>query len=115
MKPLMFALTAAVAALALSAHAQSGAPDGGGWTLEKRQDWLSQHLAMARDDGSVSPEDYARNLNNLSAINDMAARMRAADGDRPLTGGQTTALEANLDEIADQIHFPQDAKYERPW
>jgi hypothetical protein len=130
MKPLIFAVTAAAAAVVLSTtpfssvYAQPAASEGvdsnavvgasGNWTLKEREDWLNKRLDMARDDGSIDHAEYDRLHDNLDAIRDQENRMRDAH-DGQLTDNQTAALETSLDQMADHIHWLHEDKFQRPW
>ena len=117
------ALLAAAMPLA-GAHAQSyvGTPvdantvvaDHGNFTLKDREHWLFGRLDRARDDGSIDGHEYNRVRREIDSIRDDEDRMRD-NHDGQLTDNETTALEARLDSVANQIHWLHESAFQKPW
>lgn len=109
-------LSLAHAQSALSAGVDTTAAVGnqGNYTLKQREDWLSRHIDMARDDGSIGHDEYDRIRGDLNGIRDQEGRMRGSH-DGELTDNETAALETNLDSVASRIHWLHENNFQRPW
>ena len=131
MKPLVLPLAGGAAAAVLliaaipqGAHAQAYGGDavdanavvgaGGDWTLHQRETWLSTRLDMARDDGTLTDDEFHRVRGQLGDISHDEHAMRDAH-DGELTDNETLALETRLDNVASQFHWLREAGFDRPW
>ncbi len=101
----------AAQAQAVDASAVAGHGD---WTLKQREDWLSNRLDKARDDGSVDNHEYGRVRHDLSGIHDDEDQLRSRH-EGQLTDAETAALEVRLDGVAGQIHWLHENSFQRPW
>jgi hypothetical protein len=86
----------------------------GDWTLKEREDWLSDRLDKARDDGSVGHHEYDRVHSQISGIKDMENSMRGHHHGQ-LTDDETQMLEAQLNDVADHIQWLHENAFQRPW
>ena len=87
----------------------------GNWTLKERENWLSDRLDKARDDGSIGPAEYDRVHAEIDHIkSDEDALRDHHDGDQ-LTDNETASLESRLDTVANQIHWLHDDAFRKPW
>jgi len=128
MKTLVLPLAGGAAALALlacaapiSAHAQIAAGaavdanavvgDGGRWPLIEREHWLSMHLDMARNDGTLSDEQFHRLRDQVGGVRGDESRMLGSQGGQ-LTADEAVALEARLDGVAAVL---RESGFQRPW
>jgi hypothetical protein len=88
--------------------------DHGNFTLKQREDWLSDRLRVARDDGSINGSEFDRVHHELDRIHDEENHLRS-DHDGQLTDNETSTLEARLDGVADQIHWLHEDQFRKPW
>ena len=86
----------------------------GDWTLKEREDWLSNRLDHARDDGSINDHEFDRVHDELGSIKDDEGKLRD-NHDGQLTDGENNALESRLDGVADQIHWLHEDQFRKPW
>ncbi len=123
-------LLAAAAAAALlaapAAFAQDVAPanalppvtvpvhDSGNWTLRQREDWLNDHINKAHDEKDVTDHEADRAHHELDRLKDAENHMRGRH-DGQLTDNETNELEAQLDQMAAQIHWEHENAFARPW
>lgn len=130
MKTLSIALYGAAALLVGTApatlvHAQSADVNGvntdavvtphGDWTLKDRESWLQSRLDKARDDDSISADEYSRVHAEIDHIKSDEDAMRDQHDGNQLTDNETSSLEARLDSVSDQIHWLRDDDFRRPW
>ncbi len=118
----LLAIPAAALFMATTAVPVSAQPAGynasdtrhGDWTLKEREDWLSNRLDKARDDGALDHHEYDRVHDQLKGIRHEEDRMRDHH-DGQLTDDETQMLEARLDGVADHIQWLHENAFERPW
>ena len=109
-----FALASSPPAYAQGVDASAVVGEHGNWTLRQRENWLSDRLAKAREDGSIDHHEYDRVRHELARIHDDEDRLRD-DHHGQLTDNENTDLEARLDGVAGQIHWLREHSFERPW
>jgi hypothetical protein len=115
------ALALLASALPLAAHAQIATGvaadanavvgDSERWPLVDRERWLSAHVGMARNDGTLGDAEYHRLREQLDQIRGDEDRMRADHGNR-LTEDDRLSLAARLDGVAIQL---RDSGFQKPW
>ncbi|HZC15146.1 MAG TPA: hypothetical protein VE309_00140 [Caulobacteraceae bacterium] len=124
LKPILLGAAAIALLSAAPTFAQSAFDEGvdanavvaghGNWTLKQREDWLSRRVDLARDDRSISHDEYDRIHDQIDGIRDQENHMRG-DHDGQLTDNETAQLEANLNAVADRIHWDHEDAFRRPW
>ena len=118
----LIAIPAAALLMTTAAAPASAQPAGynvsetrhGDWTLKERENWLSNRLDKAHDDGSVDHHEYDRVHDQIRGIRHDEDRMRDHH-DGQLTDGETQMLEARLDDVADHIQWLHENAFQRPW
>jgi hypothetical protein len=109
------ALIAATAPMPSPAHAQDTEAAGHrDWTLQQREDWLTDRVVSSRDNGALDHSEYNRARDAVSDIRHEEDGMRDRQGGQ-LTPNQTADLEARLDEVARRIHWANEANATLPW
>ncbi|MGC1305184.1 MAG: hypothetical protein WA840_22680 [Caulobacteraceae bacterium] len=124
-RTLLAAGAAMILGLPLAAHAQPdamGAPppagavrEHGDYTLKQREDWLSNRIDKAKDDGAIDGHEADRVRRELDRIKHDEDHYRDHHGGDQLTDNETADLEARLDQLADQIHWLHENSFRRPW
>jgi len=125
LKPILMGAAAVALLSAAPAFAQSALDEGvnanaavathsGDFTLKQREDWLSRRIDMARDDRSISNDEHDRIRDALNELRDQENHLRGMH-DGQLTDNETASLETNLDNMADQIHWMHEDRFQRPW
>jgi hypothetical protein len=93
----------------------AGVREHGDYTLKQREDWLSDRIDKAHDDGSLDGREADRVHRELDRIRHDEDRYRDHHDGGQLTDNETAELEARLDQLADRIHWLHENNFQRPW
>lgn len=91
-----------------------GGPPRESWDLDRRMNWLQEHINQNRDRGLLSRREYREVRNELDAIRSQAQRARYGHGYMSPRERQT--LEARLDRLTDRVRYlSHNDNFQRPW
>ncbi len=91
-----------------------GAPLGGAWSLDQREDWIQHSIDRGRDDGSLNRREAFRAQRALDDIRRMQAHLVARDHGN-LTGADRLYLEQRLDRLRGGLHWMRENSEAAPW
>ena len=107
-------VAAALGALTLAVAAPAFAQPGGGWDIDRREQWMEQRIDRGARDGSLDRREAMRARNELRNIRNQERRMRFRHHGR-LDESDRMTLERQLDDLNSRIRWMRHNDERAPW